>query len=120
MYGKMQVSGLTEIIPFICISAVWGQPPASWFFYIPRSLFTVGKTRKLDERHCSPLWALSGLRDSHLEAGNPRRLSHPCLLIRGQILHFTLGWTSPVALVVKEPPASARDVRDMSSIPGSG
>ena len=25
MYGKMQESGLTEIIPFICISAIWGQ-----------------------------------------------------------------------------------------------
>ena len=28
MYGKMQKSGLTEIIPFICISAIWGQYPA--------------------------------------------------------------------------------------------
>ena len=25
MYGKMQVSGLTEFIPFICTSAIWGQ-----------------------------------------------------------------------------------------------
>ena len=25
MYGKMQASGLTEFIPFICTSAVWGQ-----------------------------------------------------------------------------------------------
>ena len=25
MHGKMQESGLTETIPFICISAVWGQ-----------------------------------------------------------------------------------------------
>ena len=29
---KMQESGLTEIIPFMCISAPWGQHPA--FFYI--------------------------------------------------------------------------------------
>ena len=28
MYQKMQVSGLTEIIPFICVSAVWDQWPA--------------------------------------------------------------------------------------------
>ena len=28
MYEKMQESGLTEIIPFICISAIWGQYPA--------------------------------------------------------------------------------------------
>ena len=23
---KMQASGLTEFIPFICVSAIWGQP----------------------------------------------------------------------------------------------
>ena len=28
MYENMQESGLTEIIPFICISAIWGQYPA--------------------------------------------------------------------------------------------
>ena len=27
MYGKTQESGLTEISPFICISAIWGQCP---------------------------------------------------------------------------------------------
>ena len=27
MYGKMQESGLTEIIPLICISDIWGQYP---------------------------------------------------------------------------------------------
>ena len=26
-YGKMQESGFTEIIPFMCISAIWGQHP---------------------------------------------------------------------------------------------
>ena len=25
MYGKMQESGITEIIPLICTSAIWGQ-----------------------------------------------------------------------------------------------
>ena len=27
MYGKMQEPGLTEIIPLICASALWGQYP---------------------------------------------------------------------------------------------
>ena len=27
MYGKTEESGLTEISPFICISALWGQYP---------------------------------------------------------------------------------------------
>ena len=55
MFGKMQESRLAEIFPFICISASWGQ--------------------------CSP-WELAdgfqitdivipGLRNSHLEGGNP-------------------------------------------------
>ena len=35
MYGKMQESGLTEIIPFISISAIWGQGPA---FFAPQFL----------------------------------------------------------------------------------
>ena len=30
------------------------------------------------------------------------------------------GWASQVTLVVKKPPASAEDVRDVGSIPGSG
>ena len=25
MHGKMEASGLTKIIPFICTSAIWGQ-----------------------------------------------------------------------------------------------
>ena len=29
-------------------------------------------------------------------------------------------WASQVALVIKNPPASARDMRDVGSVPGSG
>ena len=41
---------------------------------------------------------------------------HPC------VLHSVIfiKWLSQVALVVKNPPASARDIRDAGSIPGSG
>ena len=35
-------------------------------------------------------------------------------------LHIRECWTSRVALVVKNPPANAGDVRDTGSIPGSG
>ena len=31
MYGKVQESGLTEITPFIRISATWGQFPVCFF-----------------------------------------------------------------------------------------
>ena len=33
---------------------------------------------------------------------------------------FTFSWASQVALVVKNPPANAGDIRDAGSIPGSG
>ena len=41
MYQKMQVSGLTEIIPFICITAVWDQRPALY----PWLRLTAGRGR---------------------------------------------------------------------------
>ena len=34
MCGKMQASGLTEIIPFMCFSVIWGWYPASRLYYI--------------------------------------------------------------------------------------
>ena len=34
MYGKMQESGVTEITPFICISAIWGQFPVFLCFFL--------------------------------------------------------------------------------------
>ena len=39
-------------------------------------------------------------------------------LIQGE--HFENPWASQVALVVKSPPASARDIRDSGSTPRSG
>ena len=36
MYGKMQESGLTEIIPLMFTSAVWGQYPAFLHSEFPR------------------------------------------------------------------------------------
>ena len=36
MYGKMQESGLTEIIPWIFTSVIWGQYPVSWHPEFPQ------------------------------------------------------------------------------------
>ena len=41
MYGKMQEAGLTEIIPLICISAIWGQYPVI-FHILSSSVLTIG------------------------------------------------------------------------------
>ena len=33
MYGKIQESGIIEVIPFICISAIQGQHPGCFWFF---------------------------------------------------------------------------------------
>ena len=38
----------------------------------------------------------------------------------GRLAKPRAGWTSQAALVVKNPPANAGDLRDVGSIPGSG
>ena len=77
MCGKMQASGLTEIIPFLCISATWGQHPASWFFTDAglQALFSL----------LGPSWHQA----SHLEALNNWWLWHACLLIWQEILFYS-------------------------------
>lgn len=49
VYGKMQISGLTEVFPFICTSALWDQIPQSCFLsvHIFNSSFTERCGRRL-------------------------------------------------------------------------
>ena len=42
------------------------------------------------------------------------------LTVAQQVGTIFISWTSQVALVVKNPPGNARDIRDTGSIPGSG
>ena len=55
------------------------------------------------------LGEMSGLQ-TFIVLGNQDSLWEPPLLV----------WASQVALVVKNPPADARDIRDMGLIPGMG
>ena len=69
MYGKVQNSGLTEGIPFISISALWGFFPAPPPNHPSSSGVTMGNDWRLqDNRHCSSR-APSELRNSYLGAG---------------------------------------------------
>ena len=92
MNGKMQESWLTEIIPFVCILAIWGQGPASFHISLSPSVLArkPATQRPLDSRRCFS-WVFSGLRNSYLEGWNSWWLWHPCLLIWQEILHSTLG-----------------------------
>ena len=40
MYGKMEDSGLTEIIPLICTSAIWGLYPVFSHPEFPQGLLS--------------------------------------------------------------------------------
>ena len=46
MYGKAQEYGITEVIVFIYISAIWGQHPVLLISHIP------GPLRQLLNNHC--------------------------------------------------------------------
>ena len=86
----MQASGLTEIIPFICISAIWGQHLASWFLVVAsNSCWIAGIV--LPFRH--PL----GSEIYIWRHRNHWWLRHPCLLIWQEILHINTPNTTCVA-----------------------
>ena len=99
MYGKMQESGLTEIIPFICISAIWGQYPVLFDIL---SFLTIGsdwglmaatyqvfflsafRAHQLTFSHFSSVQALR-----HARLCNPMDCSTPGLPVHHQLLEFT-------------------------------
>ena len=69
MYGKVQKSGLTEVILFIFISALWGFFLPSPPHHPSSSGITMGNDWRLqDNSHCSS-WAPFELRNSCLGAG---------------------------------------------------
>ena len=78
MYGKMKASRLTEMIPFTCISAFWGQYPV---FSHPQS---VGSGCRY-----SPFWIIFRAHQLTPERCRHWWLWHPSLLIWQEILHFT-------------------------------
>ena len=88
MYGKMQESGLTEIIPLICTSAIWGQyPDTSWV----SSGLTQGVAAVwclLDGRHSFQPW-VSSADGSRWRAAIVDDCDILCLLIWQEIFHFS-------------------------------
>lgn len=92
----MEQSGLTEIIPSVCISALWGQHPLT-DSHILSSLPTSGSGGSWwwqpqgwwlpAGRLCSS-WAQS----PQVKGRNPWWLWQPSLLIRQEIPYFVLGW----------------------------
>ena len=82
----MQEPGLTDIIPFICISALWAS--MLHFFTSWASVLTTGSGCSHGCQITSASWVPSGLRNSHLERWNHWWPWHPFLLIWQEILHF--------------------------------
>ena len=82
--GRRKSPGLTEIIPFICISTLWGQYPV--FFHILSSLgLTVGSGCNMMAVRSQVFFSFL----SALKGWNCWRLWHPYLQIWQEILHFS-------------------------------
>ena len=78
MYGKMQGSGLNEIMPLICTSAVWGQYPGLFHPECPQ-----GWLQELTAKWRASCFTLRSLR-AHCAGGcnvMVRWLQHPLLKI---------------------------------------
>ena len=91
MYGKMQESGLPEIIRLMSISAIWDQHPVIWFFtcFAPPHSGEWWQTGLPDHRHWLFMaWAACGFGNPHLEGQNSWWLGHPCLLLWQERLHL--------------------------------
>ena len=90
MNGKMQESGFTEIIPFICISAVLGQYPV--FFSTPWTPlgFIIGSVSSLMASRSQVFFSFLSALKAHV-GGLPSLMTvTSCLLIGQEILHFSV------------------------------
>ena len=95
-YGEMQCLGLF-VIPLIFISATWGQHPWFFFFFFffdfshPPSIPAFQLLLWGGNSICWITGFAFPFRSSHscLEAWNCWWLLHSCLLIWGEIFHFT-------------------------------
>ncbi|XDC50420.1 hypothetical protein R6Z07M_001602 [Ovis aries] len=87
--------------------------PAVWETWV-RSLGWEDPLEKEMATHSSTLaWKIPWTED-------PGRLQYMGLQSRTRLSNFTFFWVSQVALLVKNSPANARDVRDAGLIPGLG
>ena len=99
MYGKMQESGLSEVVPCTRSSAIWDQYPV--FHTWSSSGLTVGSGRSwrlLDGRYSSPSWELWS---SHQEGQNSWWLWHPCLPMWQETLHFSFPFIRAKVWLIK-------------------
>ena len=93
--GRCKSLRLTEIILFICISAIWSQYPV----FLQYSLQGVDAVWWLpDHRHCSPSWLpwRAGIADDYVSWFSRK---------------YSTSQPPQVALVIKNPPANAGDMR---------
>ena len=90
MYRNMQESGLPEIIPVICNSAIWGQDPVLYSEFLQSSLSRVAAIWWLLNGRYSFLPELpQGSPTYHVVGYNCLWLWHTCLLIWQDIFHFS-------------------------------
>ena len=91
MSEKMQESGFTEIIPFICISAIWGQYPVI-FHFLNTSGLLIGSGCGLTADRSQVLFSFLGaLRAQKFTFGGQESLMAVACLFTDMVgtLHFS-------------------------------
>ena len=105
--GRCKSLRLTEIILFIYISAIWSQYPV----FPQNSLQGIAAAWWLpDHRYCCPSWL-------PWRAGIPDDFD---IFVSWFSSKYSTSQAPQVALVIKNPPTNAGDIRDTGLIPGSG
>ena len=104
MYRKLHKSGLTEIIPFTCISAIWGQYSVI-FHILSSSVLTIRSGFSLASAGSQVLFSFLGAFRTH---------------------RFIFGWLESLMTVASlftdtaDGKESACNAGDLSSVPGLG
>ena len=109
MYRKMRESGLTEIIPFKCLSAIWGQRPV-FFSHLSGPQCSVRRGCSSIAVRQQTFFFLGTLHTQKFTFGGPESLMVVTSLFIDTAGNTPfLSWDFPRVLEVKNSPASAGD-----------
>ena len=116
MYGKIQESGVIKVIPFI-----WSLLPgtSNLFFQFLTSPWSTQQPPRRRVGTSAGLQAFFSLSVALIHSWRPKKADGCYILVYWYGSRYSISWASQVALVVKNPPANAWDVRDEGLIPRS-
>ena len=117
MYGKIQECGIIKVILFIWSQLSRASNLFFWFLTFPRSTQQSAGSGVGTSAGSQAFFSLSV---ALIHTWRPKVADGCYTLVYWYGSRYSISWASQVTLVVKNPPANAGDIRDLSSIPGSG